>query len=188
MSYMNCVGFRGNGGTETTGSVAQKNNPPVSIPEQGTDSVKFRGSGTETTGSIAQNNPPINIPEQQPDTICFHGSGSESTGSIAHRNNPCPTCGKDTVSFKANEEVEKKGVSTWGVIGGILAVTALTIGGLGYAHKSKAFEKLGDGWMKKTIGKLEPAGAKCHEWCSTVKNKSSEYWAKFKGWFSSKKS
>ena len=119
--------------------------------------------------------------------VSFHGHGSESTGSIAHRNNPsqCPTCGSK-ISFRGYDEPEKKGVSTGGILGGLVAVTAATIIGLGYAHKAGGFNKLGDGWMKKTIGKLEPAGKKCHEWCATIKNKSSECWTKIKGWFSPK--
>ncbi len=127
--------------------------------------------------------------------VSFHGHGSESTGSIAHKNNPtqepkqCPTCG-GSVSFRGRNDYdsfEKEGPSALGIIAGVALLTAGVIGGLGYAHKAKAFEKLGEGWMKKTIGKLEPAGKKCHEWCSTAKTKSTDLWTKVKDKFSSKK-
>lgn len=127
--------------------------------------------------------------------VNFRGQGSETTGSIAHRNNPtCPTCGTEcsTCSGKINfkggyDSYEKEGPSALGVIGGIALLTAAVIGGLGYAHKAKAFDKLGEGWMKKTIGKLEPAGKKCYEWCMTTKTKTTELWTKVKDKFSSKK-
>lgn len=121
--------------------------------------------------------------------VNFRGHGSESTGSIAHRNNPteCPTCG-GKISFKGYDSYEKEGTSTLGVVAGLALLTAGVIGGLGYAHKAKAFDKLGEGWMKKTIGKLEPAGKKCHEWCSTTKTKGTELWTTIKDKFSSKKS
>ena len=125
--------------------------------------------------------------------VNFRGSGAaETTGSIGHKNNPkeCPTCGKP-ISFKGYDSFEKedkKGISTAAVIGSLAVLTAATIGGLGYAHKAGWFEKLGEGWMKKTIGKLEPAGKKCRGWCSTIKTKGNEYWVKVKDFFSSKKS
>ena len=123
--------------------------------------------------------------------VNFRGHGSESTGSIAHRNNPapkdCPTSG-DTINFRGRaDSFEKKGPSTGTVILTLAGLTAAGIIGLGYAHKVKAFDKLKDGWMKKTIGKLEPAGEKCHEWCATAKTKSTELWAKIKDKFSSNK-
>jgi len=125
--------------------------------------------------------------------VSFRGHGSETTGSVAHRNNPnpnpCPTCGKP-INFKGSDTFvreEKSGVSTAGVIGGLVALTAATIIGLGYAHKTNAFSKLKEGWMKDTIGKLEPASKKCHEWCTTAKTKSTECWNKIKDFFSSKK-
>ena len=110
--------------------------------------------------------------------VSFRGNGAaETTGSLGHKNNPkdCPTCGKP-ISFKGYDNFEKEntGVSTAAVIGGLAVLTAAVIGGLGYAHKAGAFEKLGEGWMKKTVGKLEPAGKKCHEWCTTIKTKSGE--------------
>ena len=124
-------------------------------------------------------------------SLSFYGHGSESTGSIAHRNNPtqepkqCPTCGNH-INFWGYDSYEKEGSSTLGTIATVALLTAGVIGGLGYAHKAKAFEKLGEGWMKKTVGKLEPAGKKCHEWCSLAKTKGSELWTKISGFFSKK--
>lgn len=121
--------------------------------------------------------------------VSFRGHGSESTGSIAHRNNPtqCPTCGGQ-VNFRGSDKYEKNGPSAGGVILTLAGITAAGIIGLGYAHKAEVFTKLKDGWMKKTIGKLEPAGQKCHEWCTTAKTKTTELWTKVKDKFSSKKS
>ena len=120
--------------------------------------------------------------------VNFRGHGTESTGSIAHRNNPkpCPTCGQE-INFRGrNDYGEEKGMSTGGILATVVGLTATAIIGLGYAHKAKAFDKLGEGWVKKTIGKLEPAGKKCHEWCSTAKTKGTEYWDKLKNMFSKK--
>ncbi len=122
--------------------------------------------------------------------VSFRGHGTETTGSIAHRNNPteCPTCG-GKVNFRGGyDRYEKEGPSALGVITTVALLTAGVIGGLGYAHKAEAFKKLGDGWIKKTVGKLEPAAKKCHEWCSTTKTKGTELWTKVKDKFSSKKS
>ena len=127
--------------------------------------------------------------------VSFRGHGSETTGSIAHRNNPtCPNCGtecptcSDKINFKGrNDTYEKEGPSVLGIVATAALLAVGVIGGLGYAHKAKAFDKLGEGWMKKTIGKLEPAGKKCHEWCATAKTKSTELWTKVKDIFSSKK-
>jgi len=118
--------------------------------------------------------------------VSFRGHGTESTGSIAHKNQPtqCPTCG-DQVCFKGSNKKEK-GPSAGGVILTVAALTAAVIGGLGYAHKAEAFTKLKDGWMKKTIGKLEPAAKTCHEWCSTAKTKATDTWTKIKSKFSKK--
>ena len=116
--------------------------------------------------------------------VCFRGGGTETAGSVAHRNKPqCPTCGQG-VSFRGRSEYdsfEKKGPSAFGVIAGTAAVAALTIGGLAYAHKANAFGKLGEGKVKDLVKKLEPAAKKCHEWCTTAKNKSLECWNKITG-------
>lgn len=136
-------------------------------------------------------------------SINFRGSGSESTGSIAHNNNPteCPTCGTNCgnacegkVSFRGSndydyyENSQKKKTSTLGVVATLAGITIAGIAGLGYAHKTNALNKLKDGKVKNLLAKLEPAGEKCHEWCSTVKTKSSELIDKVKNLFSSKKS
>lgn len=133
--------------------------------------------------------------------VNFRGSGSESTGSVAYKNNTteCPTCGTTScegtcegkVNFKGNDSFEnsnKKGISTLGAMAIITGIAAASIVGLGYAHKTNALSKLKDGKMKDMLTKLEPAGKKCHEWCSTVKTKSSECVNKIKNFFSSKKS
>lgn len=117
--------------------------------------------------------------------VSFRGHGTETTGSIAKRNQPveCPTCGR--VNFKGSEygEEKKKGAKKAGVIGGLVALTAASIIGLGYAHKTKCFEKLGEGWKKTAFGWLEPAGKKCHEWCALGKRKTRLGWQTVKGWF-----
>lgn len=121
--------------------------------------------------------------------VSFYGNGSETTGSIANRKNKpveCPTCGQ--VNFKGQEYSEKKGTSTTGILAGVVALAALTVIGLGYAGKTKALDKLSDGWVKNTLTKLKPAIEKCHEWCAFTKNKGIEYWGKIKNFFVSKKS
>lgn len=151
--------------------------------------VSFCGHGSETTGAIAHKNNPNPAPVTEK-TVGFRGHGTETTGAIGNKNNPteCPTCG-GKINFKGGyDSYEKEGPSTLGVIAGIALVAAGIIGGLGYAHKAKAFDKLGEGWVKKTVGKLEPAGKKCHEWCTSVKNESTKLWTKVKDTFSSKKS
>lgn len=132
--------------------------------------------------------------------MTFRGNGSESTGSIAYKNNTteCPTCGTNCegtcegkVNFKGYDSFEnskKKGTSTLGIIATLAGITVAGIVGLGYAHKTNALSKLNDGKVKDILSKLEPAGEKCHKWCSTVKTRSSEYADKIKNFFSGKKS
>ena len=122
--------------------------------------------------------------------VSFRGHGSESTGSIAYRNKPaqCPTCGGN-VNFRGQYNYEeKKGTSTLGIIGGLAALTATAIIGLGYAHKTGAFNKLKDGRDKDMLIKLKPASEKCHSWCSSVKTQGNKLWDKTKSMFSNKKS
>lgn len=122
--------------------------------------------------------------------VNFRGHGTESTGSIAHRNQPaqCPTCGNG-VNFRGHSYAyeEKKKTSTVGIIAGLAALTAATIIGLGYTHKTGALNKLKDGKMKDLLKKLEPATEKCYGWCKTTKTKSIELWDKIKNMVSSKK-
>ncbi len=132
--------------------------------------------------------------------VNFRGSGSESAGSVAYKNNmmECPTCGKDCentcnnkVNFKGYDSFEnsnKKGTSALGVITTLVGIAVAGIVGLGYAHKTNALSKLKDGKIKDMLSKLEPAGEKCHEWCSTAKTKGSECIDKIKNFFSTKKS
>ncbi len=184
MTSISPISFRGVGG-ESAGSIAYRNNKPEQPTE--TKPINFRGNGSESTGSIAYTR--NNKPEQpvETDTVNFHGNGSESTGSIAHKDKPteCPNCGTQ-LSFKGKYNNEdKKGVSAVGVIASLAALTAATIIGLGYAHKTGQFTKLGDNWFGQAMKKLEPAGQKCHEWCGAVKKTGLEWWGKLKG--SSKK-
>lgn len=105
-------------------------------------------------------------------------SGSESTGSIGKRignntatqeprlnNEPI----KDTVSFRGSDYEEKKSTSLITKIGVALGITALAIGGLGYAHKADLVGKLKDGKVKDFLRKSDCVTEKCHEWCSKVK-------------------
>ena len=152
--------------------------------------VSFRGHGTESTGSIAKRN----VPEETKDStsVNFRGHGTESTGSIANTptSTVCSGCGKP-VNFRGGgyDTYESSNGSSLGKTVGTLAFLTLAGGlGLAYMHKAGGFAKLEKDWMKKTIGKLEPAGKKCHEWCSTAKTKGSEAWAKVKDKFGGKKS
>ena len=111
--------------------------------------ISFRGSGSETAGSIAYRN---NSLEQSP---AFRGSGSETAGSIAYRNNSLEK--SQSPNFKGQgayylENETKKSPSMMGILLGGLTIGALAIGGLGYAHKTGFFQKAE--WLKK----LEPAG------------------------------
>ena len=178
MTSISPISFRGSG-SESAGSIGYRNNSPETTTNTTAETkVNFRGSGTETAGSIA------NKPTQQPeaDTVQFRGSGAETTGSIAHTDTPseCPNCG-NPISFKGSYSDDKKGISTVGIIGSLVAVSAATIIGLGYAHKKGAFKNLSDGWMKKIGEKIEPAAAKCNEWCGIAKKTGIEYWEKLKG-------
>lgn len=181
VSSVNMISFRGSG-SETAGSIAYRNN-----------SVSSKGSGAETAGSVAH----------QENLLSFRGSGSESAGSIAYRNNSVPSKGYgaetagsvaygnnsleklQSPNFKGQgvyylENETKKSPSMMGILLGGLTIGALAVGGLGYAHKTGFFQKAE--WLKK----LEPAGKKCHEWCTTVKTKSIELWDKVKNFFSKK--
>lgn len=150
-------------------------------------SVSFCGSGSESTGSLALRKDPEPCPTCG--RVNFRGSGSESTGSLANISNPQEQLATDTVSFKASDSYQKdKGVSALGIVAGLVILGAATVVGLGYAHKSNAFSKMSDGKIKDFLMKGEPAAKKCHEWCSTVKTKSTNAWNKIKDFFSSKKS
>ena len=148
-------------------------------------SVSFCGTGSESAGSISYNNA-----MRAHNNTAFRGGGSESSGSMAENPTPvtCPNC--DQVSFQAsaNYEKKKKGVSALGILAGAAVLTAATIVGLGYAHKTNVLSKMNDGKMKEIISKADPACKKCHEWCSSVKTKGTELWGKVKNLFSPKKS
>lgn len=133
--------------------------------------------------------------------VNFRGSGSESTGSVAYKDKTteCPTCGttncegacEGKVNFKGYDSFEssnKKGTSTLGVVATLAGITAAGIVGLGYAHKTNALNKLKDGTAKDMLSKLKPAGEKCYSWCSAVKTKSSDCIDNIKNFFSGKKS
>ena len=183
MTSISPISFCGSG-SESAGSIAYRNKPSETATDTETK-VNFRGNGSETTGSIANNTNPSSIPTPPTittDTVQFRGSGAETTGSIAHTNEPseCPSCGAP-VNFKGSYKEDKKSVSAVGIIGGLVAITAATIIGLGYAHKKGAFKNLSDGWIKKAGEKVEPVAAKCHEWCGVVKKTGLEWWGKLKG-------
>ena len=153
--------------------------------------ISFCGSGCESAGSIAyrkQAPVPTSTTTLPNDTVNFRGSGSETTGSIGHKDKPteCPECGT-VVNFKGHSNGDKKGASAAGVIGGLVALTAATIIGLGFAHKKGAFQNLGEGWKKTVLGWLEKPASMCHDWCSFAKTKVTGWWENFKGFFSSKK-
>lgn len=145
-------------------------------------SISFRGVGSESAGSIAYRNNKPEPETTETKSVNFRGSGSESTGSIGHKDKPteCPDCGA-TLSFKGRKDADKKGVSTVGVLAGLVTLTAATIIALGYAHKTGSFAKLGDNWFGKAVKNLEPAGQKCHEWCAVVKKTGLGWWEMLKG-------
>lgn len=120
--------------------------------------------------------------------ISFYGS--ETSGSIAKRILAEPVRNTaslqapqgDSVNFKGREK-DEKGSSAAGAILGIAAITALAIGGLGYAHKAGWISKLNDGKFKDTANK---AAEKCHDWCAKIKATSIKYYNKVKDFFSKK--
>ena len=73
---------------------------------------------------------------------------------------------------------EKKGMSALAVIGTLAAVSAATIIGLSYAHKTDVIGKMSEGKMKDLLLKAKPATEWCHKACSMVKDKSVKYWDK----------
>ena len=148
--------------------------------------ISFRGGGTESAGSIAyRNNKPEDVVKTQ--QVNFRGGGTETAGSIAAKEKPtqCPECGSK-LSFKGSYKEDKKGVSTTGILAGLVGLTAATIIGLGYAHKKGAFKNLSEGWVKTAGEKIEPMAAKCHEWCGAAKKTGLEWWNKIKNIGSSK--
>ena len=155
------------------------------LPMQAVNSVNFYGYNSESTGSIAKQ-PTAKVPYQK-------SWAMESTGSIGF--NPTEADIKelekynDSINFRSQAYMAepKKEKNTLAKTLGVLALlTVGVIGGLGYAHKSGAFDKLGEGWLKKALGWLEPAGKKCRGWCSTVKTKGNECIKWVKGLFNKK--
>ena len=185
MTSISPISFRG-GGTESAGSIAYRNNKPEDVVK--TPQVNFRGGGTESAGSIAAKDIPTqtNVPAN-PEIIKFRGGGTETAGSIATKEKPtqCPECGSK-LSFKGSYKENKKGVSTTGILAGLVGLTAATIICLGYAHKKGAFKNLSEGWVKTAGEKIEPMAAKCHEWCGAAKKTGLEWWNKIKNIGSSK--
>lgn len=128
---------------------------------------------------------------------CVSFRGGESTGSVGYTNNvnlrnteqPTPQMPSDSVNFRGYDEYgQKKKSKAVPIIIGTLALAAAAIGGMGYAGKVKALDKLKDGKIKDLLLKTEPMLNKCHEWCSAVKKFGVDSWDKVKGWFGNKKS
>lgn len=122
--------------------------------------------------------------------------GDESAGSIAYLS-ASKKCNNQNyarrVSFgdsqpdyfiRENGEKKNSPITTVAILG---SLAALVIGGLGYAHKTKAISKLSEGKFKEYLSKLEPATKKCYEWCSGIKRKSNEYYNTVKDKFNSSK-
>jgi hypothetical protein len=111
--------------------------------------------GGETAGSTAYVN---SVPHEQNECINFLGNFNSDVTDKHHKKSNVPAI----------------------IIGtGITAATA--IAGMAYAHKTNAIEKLSDGKIKDIAKKLEPAGEKCHQWCSQIKTKCEELWEKIIG-------
>lgn len=117
----------------------------------------------------------------------FCGHSSESSGSIGYDNNRMTQNKQYGISFQAKEDKFESNKSTKaiGVIGGLTLLTAASIVGLGYAHKTNILSKMKDGKFKDMLKKAEPAAKKCHEWCATVKTKGQEVWNKIQNVFKS---
>ena len=82
--------------------------------------------------------------------ISFRGSGSETAGSVAYGNNSLeklqsPNFKGQDVYYLENET--KKSPSMMGILLGGLTIGALAVGGFGYAHKTGFFQKAE--WLKK---------------------------------------
>ena len=97
--------------------------------------------------------------------------------------NECPKPQYVTTNFKgypadSYESSQKKSHPVLAV-GGILAVAALAIAGLGYAHKANWINKLGEGKFKNIS---ETVTGKCHEWCSWTKEHGTKVYDSSKDW------
>ena len=132
--------------------------------------ISFYGQTAESVGSIAKQRNLANLNNN----VCDY----ESAGSIAHSSENTDIEQlknyNDSISFGAHDcivESQKEKNSTLKTLAYLSLLAIGVIGGLGYAHKSGTFEKLNEGWLKKTIGWLEPAGKTCRGWCSYVKTK-----------------
>ncbi len=123
-------------------------------------------------------------------SVCFQGS--EAAGSVAKVYQPQAkkfeqpveqTLQNDTVSFRGNKDKNDSAESVGKALAGILALTALIIGGLGYAHKENWAGKLKNEKVKNTITKIaEP----CYKLCHKTKEFAVKYYNKAKEFFTKK--
>ena len=123
---------------------------------------------------------------------------SETTGSVGYLrsvDNQTVAIPKANLNFRGepdsfeyqNAEPQKKSISPWTIVGGLVLTGCAIVGGLGYTHKKELIKNMSDGKIKDLLMKLEPAGEKCHKWCSSIKNTGSEWWSKVKDFCGGKK-
>jgi hypothetical protein len=111
--------------------------------------------------------------------------GGETAGSTAYANSVVRAQNGNT-NFRGNyvnsvSDTQNKKSHIPAIIIGTGISAAAAIVGMAYAHKNNAIEKLSDGKIKDIAKKLEPAGEKCHHWCSQIKTKCEELWGKIGG-------
>ena len=123
--------------------------------------LSFKGSGSESTGSVAYDINAANIPEQAPDTVEISTKAP---------------------NFKArvNDDNSPKGKSALGAIALTTIGAAAAIVGLGFAGKAVHNGKIANETIKNFMDKKVPKAVtdKCYEWCGLAKN----YGVKGKTW------
>ena len=129
--------------------------------------VSFYGNGNETTGSISNR-----ISAAGNRISAYSSAKNETTGSCGYETKS-PTVDnleKDEVCFKGKGDKKDKSISLFGTLLTVGALTAIVVGGLGYAHKKGLVNKISNerikGWLKNSNKITEP----CYKACKSVKN------------------
>ena len=127
-------------------------------------SVTFRGG--ETAGSVS---------DRQIET-----AKQETTGGVGARKRQDsifltdePKC--DTVCFKSqgySENEPKKGVSTVGILLGLVGTTALAVGLLGLTHKNNWLNNIKNPKVKDVLKNADKVTEPCYNFCKWIKNHS----------------
>lgn len=129
--------------------------------------VSFYDNGNETTGSVSNR-----IGAAGSRISAYSSAKNETTGSCGYetKSPTVDTLEKDEICFRGRENKKDKSSSLFGTLLTFGALTAIVVGGLGYAHKKGLVNKISNerikGWLKNSNKITEP----CYNACKTVKN------------------